>query len=126
MILMRRTKWARPWFAATALCVAAGIALSVYTAVQTPGHFHSGVARGFNTFAFLTILSNLIVGATALMLSLRLDRTSTVFKTFRLIGLVAITVTGLVYHVALASIFQLAGVHQLVTSSCTPSCPCSR
>jgi hypothetical protein len=93
-------------------CVAAGVALSVYTAIQTPGHFHSGVARGFNTFAFFTILSNLIVGATALLLVRRLDRTSTMFRTFRLIGLVAITVTGIVYHVALASVFQLAGVHQ--------------
>ena len=108
------TKWARPWFAATAVCVVAGVALSIYSAVHNPaGHFHSGVARGFNTLAFFTILSNLVVGTTALPLALRLDRTSTVFKTFRLTGLVAITVTGIVYHVALSSFFQLGGVHQL-------------
>jgi hypothetical protein len=41
-------RWARVWFAVTALCVIAGVALSVYTAVQTPGRFHSGVERGFN------------------------------------------------------------------------------
>ena len=105
-------RWARPWFAATALCVAAGVALSVYTAVQTPGHFHSAVARGFNTFAFFTILSNLIVGATTLLLAVKPDQTSTVFKTFRLIGLVAITLTGIVYHVALASVLDLDGIHQ--------------
>jgi hypothetical protein len=107
-------RWARPWFAVTALCVAAGIALSVYTAVQNDGgYFHSATVRAFNTFAFFTILSNLIVGATTLLLALRLERTSTVFKTFRLIGLVAITVTGIVYHVALTSLFVLAGIHQL-------------
>ncbi len=83
------------------------------SAVQTPGHFHSGVERAFNSFAFFTIQSNLIVGATTALLAIRLDRASTVFRTFRLIGLVAITVTGIVYHVALASLLNLAGLHQL-------------
>jgi hypothetical protein len=101
------------WFAVTALCVVAGVALSVVSAVQTPGHFHSGTARGFNTFAFFTIQSNLLVGATTLLLAIRPDRSSLVFGTFRLIGLVAITVTGIVYHVALASLLSLAGLHQL-------------
>ena len=78
-----------------------------------PGNFHTGIGRAFNTFAFFTIQSNLIAGGTALLLAVRLDRPSTVFRTFRLIGLVAITVTGVVYHVALASLFDLDGVHQL-------------
>lgn len=105
--------WARPWFTVTVLCATAGIALSVYTATQTAGHFHTAFARGFNTFAFFTVLSNLIVAATTLLLALRQDHTTTVFKTFRLIGLVAITITGIVYHVALSSFFDLDGVHQL-------------
>ena len=104
---------ARIWFAVTALCVASGVALSVYTSVQTPGRFHSGVERGFNTFAFFTIQSNLILGATALLLAMKLDRPSTLFRAFRLIGLAAITITGVVYHVALARILDLDGVHQL-------------
>ena len=106
-------RWARPWFAATAVCVIAGVALSVYSAAKNPGYFHSGVERGFNAFAFFTIQSNLIVGGTTALLALRLDRPSTVFRTFRLIGLVAIIVTGVVYHVALASIFDLDGIDQL-------------
>ena len=89
-------RWARPWFAATALCVLAGVALSVYSATATPGRFHTGIERAFNPFAFFTIQSNLIAGGTALLLAVRLDRPSTVFQTFRLIGLVAITVTGVV------------------------------
>lgn len=106
-------RWVRLWFAATALCAACGIALSVYTAVQTPGRFHSGLERGLNTFAFFTIQSNLIVGATSLLLAIRPERQSTAFRTFRLIGLVAITITGVVYHVALARLLDLDGVHQL-------------
>ena len=51
--------------------------------------------------------------ATTLLLTLRLDRPSTVFRTFRLIGLVAITITGVVYHVALAGLFDLSGLHKL-------------
>jgi hypothetical protein len=106
-------KSARVWFAATALCVAGGVAISVYTAVQTPGRFHTGVERAFNTFAFFTIQSNLIVGGTALLLALKPDRSAAVFRVFRLIGLVAITVTGVVYHVALSRILDLEGWHQL-------------
>jgi hypothetical protein len=107
-------RWARLWFAVTALCVAAGVVISVYTAAHNhAGHFHTPVARAFNTFAFFTVDSNLIVGATVLLLALKPDRTSPVFATFRLIGVVAITVTGLVYHVALASLFDLQRLDQL-------------
>ena len=90
----------------------AGVALSVYSAVKTPGRFHTGIERGFNTFAFFTIESNLIVGGTTALLALGWTGPLT-FRTFRLIGLVAITVTGVVYHVALASLFDLDGLHQL-------------
>ena len=89
------------------------VALSVYSAAKNPGHFHGGVERGFNAFAFFTIQSNLIVDGTTLLLAIRLDRASTVFGTLRLIGVVAITVTGVVYHVALARIFDLDGIDQL-------------
>jgi len=96
------------WFAATALCVGVGVALSVVSAVHnTGGHFHSGVARGFNAFAFFTIDSNLIVGATTGLLALRLQRDGMVFRVARLTGLVCITVTGVVYHVALAHLLEL-------------------
>ena len=106
-------KWARVWFGVTALCVVAGVALSVVSAVQGPGHFPTGTERGFNTFAFFTIQSNLLVGATTLLLAIRLDRSSLLFGTFRLIGLVGIAVTGIVYHVALSGLLTLAGLHQL-------------
>ena len=106
-------KWARVWFGVTALCVVAGVALSVVSAVHSQGHFPTGTERGFNTFAFFTIQANLLVGATTLLLAIRLDRSSLLFGMFRLIGLVAITVTGIVYHVALSGLLTLAGYHQL-------------
>lgn len=60
-----------------------------------------------NIFAFFTVQSNVIVGATCLMLALRIDRDSTVFKVFRLIGVVAISVTGIVFHVVLSGLLDL-------------------
>jgi hypothetical protein len=101
-------RWARVWFGATALAVAAGVVINVFVAANAKaGHFHSATARAFNVFAFFTIQSNLIVGATTLLLAWQLERSSTVFQTFRLMGMVGITLTGLVYHVALAQLLDL-------------------
>ena len=105
-------RWARLWFGATALCVAAGVAISVYSAVTGTGHFHQGVERGFNTFAFFTVQSNLLVGGTSLVLAVRPRPGSTLFAVVRLTSLVAITVTGVVYHVALSRVLVLSGIHQ--------------
>ena len=103
-------RWARPWFAVTAACVAAGVAISIFTAINpTTGHFRNPVERAFNTLTFFTVQSNLIVGATSLALAVDQRRSSTAFKILRLIGLVAITVTGIVYHVAIARLLDLDG-----------------
>ena len=69
--------------------------------------FFTGTAAGFNVFAFFTVQSNLILGATCFLLAWRLDWSSTVFEVFRLVGVVAIAVTGVVYHVALAGLLDL-------------------
>jgi hypothetical protein len=55
----------------------------------------------------------LIVGVTTLLLALKPNRSSIVFAVARLTGVVAITVTGLVYHVALANLLDLQGWEQL-------------
>ena len=100
--------WARVWFGATAGCVAAGVVISAVTAANNAaGHFHPGVARLFNTLAFFTIQSNLLVGAAALLLAIRLERSSLWFSVLRLSGLTAITVTGIVFHAVLAQTLDL-------------------
>ncbi len=105
-------KWARVWFAATATCVLAGVTISAFTAANGTGparHFDSGVARFFNSFAFFTIQSNLLIGIAALLLAIRLERSSTAFAVLRLSGLVAIVVTGIVFHAVLARLLNLSG-----------------
>src|SRR5437764_15060323 len=100
--------WARPWFAATAASVAAGIVVQFFvTASDASKWGDTYLARGLNIFAFFTVQSNLIVGVTALLLAVNPDRTSTVFPAFRLSGLVGITVTFIVFHVALSHLLDL-------------------
>jgi len=95
------------WFGATAALVLTGIAIQIPVAANSTHGFFHGAFAALNVFAFFTVQSNLIVGATCLLLAVRLERASEVFDVFRLIGVVAISVTGIVYHVALAGLFDL-------------------
>jgi hypothetical protein len=99
---------ARVWFGATAFVVFAGLIVQLLVVADRPaGFFDSTAERVLNVFAFFTIQSNVIVGVTCLLLALNLERSSTVFRAFRLIGIVAITITGIVYHSVLAQLFDL-------------------
>jgi hypothetical protein len=101
-------KGARAWFAATALAALAGIVIQLpVTAGIRNGFFSSTPARVLNVFAYFTVESNLIVAVTCLLLALRPVRASPVFAAARLTGIVAITITGIVYHVALAKLLDL-------------------
>lgn len=102
-------RWARPWFAATALCAVLGVVLSIRTAHgNTTGFFDDPIQRGANSLAFFTVQSNIIVAVTTAMLARSVEPLAPAFAIARLVGLVAITVTGIVYHVALASLVELA------------------
>jgi hypothetical protein len=100
----------RIWFAFTAAAVFAGVLIEVLIAAgDDDGLFPTAAARVFNVFWYFTILSNLIVGATSLMLALRPERDSELFRVFRLTGLVAITVTFIVFHTALSHLVDFEG-----------------
>jgi hypothetical protein len=98
---------ARLWFGSTAAAVFAGLVVQVLV-VATAAHspWSSIPARIFNVFCYFTIQSNVIVGVTSLMLAVRLDRRSSAFAVCRLVGVVAITITGIVYHVAVAHLTE--------------------
>ncbi|MEU7146070.1 Pr6Pr family membrane protein [Nocardia sp. NPDC046473] len=112
-------KWARVWFAVTAVCVILGVIIQLVLSWQNhmpevaatgelfPRFGDSPLTRALNVFVFFTVQSNLIVGATSLLLAINPNRSSTVFSVFRLIGLVGISVTGVVYHVALGGLLRL-------------------
>jgi hypothetical protein len=87
-----------------------GFVIQIPVAASNEGsHFSTPAARVANIFFFFTIESNLIVGITTLLLTLRPQRSSTVFRVFWLAGLLGITVTGLVYHTVLAGLQTLHG-----------------
>ena len=112
-------KRARIWFAATAACVAIGVVIELVLAWQNHTVVVVATGEGLNRFggsplgrtlnvlAFFTVESNLIVGGTCLLLAVNPNRSSTVFAVFRLTGLVGITVTGIVSHVALSGLLEL-------------------
>jgi hypothetical protein len=99
---------ARAWFGLTALAVVAGVVIQLFvTASLKQGFFDSTTGRVLNVFCFFTVQSNLIVGGTSLLLALNPSRSSTAFKALRLTGVVAIAITGLVYHAVLRQLFDL-------------------
>ena len=107
---MPRQLPARLAFGATALAVLVGLVVQVSVSAQLKGtQFTSTASLVFNVFCYFTVQSNIIVGATSMLLAVRPNRSSTVFAAFRLTGLVAITITGVVFHVALAPLQDLRG-----------------
>jgi hypothetical protein len=114
-----RTTIGRTWHALTAALALAGLCISlVMAAAHGPAAteaFVSPAARTLNIFAYFTIQSNLVVAITCLLLALRPGfgtrhgRLETVFRVFRLDGLVMIVVTGVVYHTLLAGLLDLGG-----------------
>ncbi|MFE5501536.1 Pr6Pr family membrane protein [Amycolatopsis japonica] len=107
---MQASKIARAWFALTALVVIAGLAAQIpVSAGTTGGTFHTPAGRVANLLAFFTIDSNILVGVGSLLLALGVTGRSTLFGVLRLTGLVGITVTGVVFQVALADLYELHG-----------------
>jgi hypothetical protein len=97
-------RWARIWFGATALLTLGGLILAGTLAYRDPhGVFRRGWPNALNELAYFTEQSHLLIGTACLLLAIRLDRSSTVFRVLRLTGLVAIIVTGVVYHVLLSA-----------------------
>ncbi|HJQ71865.1 MAG TPA: Pr6Pr family membrane protein [Actinomycetota bacterium] len=99
-----RGRW---WFGLTALAALTGLIVQVLVvADRRAGFFDTSTERALNVFAFFTIQSNIIVGITSLVLALRADPTSMMFRVARLTGVVAIAITFVVFHVAIAHLFE--------------------
>jgi hypothetical protein len=99
----------RAWFGLTALAVVFGLVVQLIVTYNASegAFFHSALSRTLNVFVFFTILSNIIVGTSSLLLWMDSDRSSPLFDTLRLTGVVAITITGVVYHAVLSGLLDL-------------------
>ena len=103
---------ARIVFGLTSVVVTVGLVLQLSLAITADsgtGAFASTPDRVVNFFSYFTVLSNIAVAVTTGMLAARLDRRSTLFRVIRLDGLVAIAVTGVVFHLTLAQLQELTG-----------------
>ena len=115
--LSRSSKSTAQWyFGLTALVAVAGIAVNGIVAWQDAeeiGRFSPGLFRLLNTFAFFTIESNLLIAVTSFLLFLSPSRPSAVFRWCRLVGLIAITITGIGYHWLLSEDHDPTGLADL-------------
>jgi hypothetical protein len=103
---------ARVVFGATSTIVAFGLILQLIlavTAADDHGAFQSTPARVINFFSYFTVWSNIAVAITTGLLALNPFRASTLFRVARLDAVVCITVTGVVFHLALADLQELTG-----------------
>lgn len=105
---------ARLIFASTALVCFVGVLLELWYAYHHQSSlppnagftrtFGPGIGSLLNQFSFFTTQSNLILGTTTLLLALKLDRTSSSFHIWRLIGIIDITITGIVFNFVLQTV----------------------
>ncbi|TWD79910.1 hypothetical protein FB561_0976 [Kribbella amoyensis] len=111
---MTKSEAGRVWSGITAAAVLAGIGVQlVVTATGTGGFYPDNPERVLNVFAYFTIQSNLLLGATVAVLAAGPVPESMLFRTLRLNGVLCIAVTGIVYHVALAGLDALTGAAAL-------------
>lgn len=109
---MRSAPVARWFFALTATVVTFGLVLQLGLSIASDTgaeRFASTPDRIVNFFSFFTVLSNVAVAATCALLAVDPDRPSAVFRVLRLDAVVAITVTGVVFHLTLAQLQELTG-----------------
>ncbi len=107
---MPSARAARGFFGLNSLAVLVGMIIQLHISAGLKGtQFHSAGARIFNVFCYFTVWSNLTIGVTTGLLAWRLQRTSAVFRVFRLAGLISITITFVLFHIALAHLQELQG-----------------
>ncbi|MGV8967067.1 MAG: Pr6Pr family membrane protein [Cellulomonas sp.] len=101
--------WARVTFGATAALVTYGLVLQLVLAANNEaGRFANVPDRIVNTLSFFTVESNILVAVTTALLAVRLTRPSTLFRVLRLTAVIAISITGVVFHLALANLQELS------------------
>jgi hypothetical protein len=100
----------RALLAATAAASLIGMAIQVVvSAGNDDGLFPTAAGRVFNVFCYFTVQTNLLVAVTSILLLVRAERASLLFRALRLSGLVAIIVTFAIYHTALSNLVELDG-----------------
>lgn len=97
-------------FGLNAVVVAVGIVVQLFaTADPNDAAFFDGPARVLNVFCFFTTQSNLVLAVTCAWLAIGGPTRSLLFRVLRMIGVVGIALTFIVYHFALSGLHDLTG-----------------
>ena len=117
---MSRRSLAALWHATTFVVIAASLAVQLAIVIEGRGvlvvaeHLVALLPeRVLRFFSYFTVQSNLLAAATALSLIARPDRDGRTWRVLRVAALVGMSVTFVVYMVALRPILQLTGVARL-------------
>ncbi len=111
---LNNERTARIFLGTTSALVTFGLVLQIVLAVRNDeGLFESGLGRLVNTLSYFTVQSNILVAVTTGLLAWQLHRPSTLFRVLRIAGLVGIAITGVVFHLALKDLQELAGKEAL-------------
>jgi hypothetical protein len=100
---------ARAVFGLNAVVVAVGLVVQLFVAGDNEAGYFTGTGAVLNVFCFFTVQSNTVLMATCALLAIGWRGTSTAFKVLRMIGVVGIALTFVVYHFALAGLQDLTG-----------------
>lgn len=109
---MTRSEQARWFFGGTAALIGFGLLLQLVLTLTNDSdetYFASAGGRLVNYLCYFTVLCNITVAVTTAMLARRIERPSTAFRVFRVVGVLGIAVTGIVFHIALADLQELTG-----------------
>ena len=66
-------------------------------------------SRIVNVLSYFTVQSNILIALTTGLLAVRLSRPETWFRVLRLSAVIGITITGIVFHIALKGLTELTG-----------------
>jgi len=99
----------RALFGVNALVIVTAVVVQLFVASDSTTGFFTGGAAAANVFAFFTIQSNLVLAFTCFVLAIGVAPAATWFRVLRLIGVVGIALTFLVFQLVLRDLQDLTG-----------------
>lgn len=98
---------ARAVFGLNAIVVAAGLVVQLFASYESTEGFFSGRAAALNAFSYFTTQSNVLLAVSCVVLAIGVVSEAMWFCALRMIGVVGIALTFVVYHVALSDLREL-------------------
>jgi hypothetical protein len=99
----------RALFGVTTLVIVTAVVIQLFVAADATDTFFTGTAAALNVFTYFTIQSNLALAASCAFLAIGVAPTATWFRVLRLVGVVGIALTFVVFQLVLRDLQDLTG-----------------